>query len=745
VLWDFLTLASVYLFRGVSHDSINFDYPNLLHYWDYTREVGVPFWSFSQGMGQDIFPFSFGNIFRAVLLLLDRDQIAFGIAYVEFLKLLLAGWFFYLYLKSMGFSGFSGLIGSILYAFSSFMILGSTLGLFSTECVYFALLLYAFERLYGKGDGRLLPVVTALFAAFQPFALYLYGLFLVTYVFFRVGSEQGWQPRRLRQLLLQTAALSALGIGMAAVFAWGIVQAMVASPRLEYLDIFSNSLALGNLFAVKFPAINGELPAMFFSVNLTNLGGPESPLVYVGLLTLLLAPQMPVLVGRRMRSWSAALLCLWVLPLLFVNIRFLLWFGSGFYNRSVAFFFAFVLLLFAIAALDRLDKAKINLYLLLVTGVVAIALLFSLDLMVSTLQIPPALRWEIAGLLVLHTVLLAGYAQERGRGFVKAAILVLVIGEAMLCSWRTVHMKNTALAPQELTAGEFWDDDSLAAITYLKATDSTFFRLEKTYSSSPAPARRFPYTDAKAQGYYGTSSYTNFNHRYYSEFLQLTTGRKFSNWLRGPDDNQNLQAITATKYIISRAGEGGSVLRQSYDHVKDMGGVQIWRNPLTLSLGFAYNRFVPMRTFTQLPLEARPDFLLNSAVVLDDDFERWRGVEMSAEDSDVKEELRISSHRPGRIDGTVALAQPKLFFFSIPYDMGWRATDNGKEVALARVNIAFMGTLLSAGTHKLSLQYWPTYFPAGAVTSCLSLLVYIVFLVVFRNPPQPKRRVGRSD
>ena len=101
IFHKYLTFDNLYLFKDIGSDTVNSLLPRIVHVADYLRSEGIPEWSFNQGMGQNIFAKSLGNPFAWILYLLGRNYLAYGIAYVEVLKILLGGIFFYLYLYTL--------------------------------------------------------------------------------------------------------------------------------------------------------------------------------------------------------------------------------------------------------------------------------------------------------------------------------------------------------------------------------------------------------------------------------------------------------------------------------------------------------------------------------------------------------------------------------------------------------------------------------------------------------------------
>ena len=140
----------LYLFDDSGTDTINIFYPSLKHVADYLRETGMPGWSFMQGIGQNIFPYSLSDPFNYPLYFAGGDRLASWIAWVECFKILLGGFFFQRYLRLMRLDGYVSVLGGLFFAFSGLAIIGSTWYVFSSNLVHAAFLLLAFEMFFQK-------------------------------------------------------------------------------------------------------------------------------------------------------------------------------------------------------------------------------------------------------------------------------------------------------------------------------------------------------------------------------------------------------------------------------------------------------------------------------------------------------------------------------------------------------------------------------------------------------------------
>lgn len=107
------------------------------------------------------------------------------------------------------------------------------------------------------------------------------------------------------------------------------------------------------------------------------------------------------------------------------------------------------------------------------------------------------------------------------------------------------------------------------------------------------------------------------------------------------------------------------------------------------------------------------------------------------------EPWQITEASDTHLSGTVMAKQDGLFFTSVPYEPGWSAYVDGKEVELAAgyapsspdvaLTDAVIAFPLTAGEHTVTLRYHTAGLTAGAVISCLSLLLLAVLVLLHRK------------
>ena len=759
-LGKFLLLRAAYLYKDIGSDSINILYPRLRHLFDYLRTDGLPGWSFNQGLGQNIYPFSWNDPFFLLLTPFRGERLPFGLAYMEAAKILTAGTFFYYYLRELRLKEDASVAGALLFSTSGTVVLGGGWTLFSTEAVYCACLLYAFERYLRRGSWGLLPPTVALLAVEQPFLLYPYAAFFALYATVRFLEEKGRPSREYGAFMLRLAGLAALGAAIGGVFVLSEARQMLESPRVGGAASYFRALLAQPVFAFADSRQAATALLRSYSSDLLGTGTSyrgwgnylEAPLFYCGLVCLLLAPQAFSAAGRGRRGLYGALAALVLLPVAFPYARYAFWAFSGNYYRTLSLFVAVVLLFLSLRALSLIEETgAVDEPLLAASLAAALAVLFLVPA-ASGLAVDAGRRAAVAAFLVGHAALLRLLGSRRWSRFASTALLVLIAVEAAWSSWRTVNARDFVTA-RELAEKTGYNDSTVDAVDFLKSSDPSFYRVEKDYSSGSAVHASL--NDGKVQGYYGTSSYSVFNSPSYVAFLAelelLDPSDEIeTRWIPGLRSREKLMTLAGVKYFLSKDPEAVPP-RFARDPAGTFGDVRVFKNRRALPLGFTYDRCLTLDDFRALDPDGKDAALLD-AFVADEGagclgFPRFSAVSAAPPDDErrydasvrarARDALALTTRSQNGLAGGVSLRRRELLFFSIPFDAGWTARVDGIPAALSRVDIGFMGLPLDAGEHRVELHFEPPLRRLGAAVSLASILVYALLLLASRRKHSP--------
>ncbi len=768
IFWDFLTFQKVLLYKDIGSDTLNGAYPQLMQAARSLNETGLPGWSFHHGLGQGIFPAGLENPFNWILYSLGPEKLAYGLGWVEWSKLLIAGLFFNAYLRCLDLSPWARSIGTLLLTFSGLFLLGTTWWAYSYTIVLVALALWSIERYLSKGKWGMIPLATALFAGAN---YWFYGLFFVTYVLVRL-AEQRQSLRDPLHRATVLAGLALLGVLISSAWFLPIAMQMIDAPRVSGDSSLTRQLFAYPIFQLEEGRHYWTAVYRAFSNNLLGTGSSfsgwgnylEAPAFYGGLLSLLLLPQVFAQPDKP-RAIYMIWLGLWVFAVVFPWFRYALSLFSGdYYRTGLSFYFAFTVTYLAIRALDSICRqSQLSVWLLILTLTGLLSLLFWPSAEPQPGFGPSAF---LGILLVAQAALLFLVSRSTRPGVWLAALLAVICLELGYQAYAGVNHRDVVSSEQFETSG--YNDATLAALDTLKQQDEGFYRIEKTYSSSPA--MHFGINDALVQDYYSSPSYSSFNHGNYIRFLAAVdlldpAVEASTRWAKGVTSRPLLQGLLGTKYLLVRNSSGSMqthVPKEIFTQVEEFDSVTLYQNQAYVPFGATYDSFMLRSDFDRLPVNMRTLAMVRAAVIEDADSGGLQGMsqldvptEPSQRAPDLEGYLALTrglaedrsfvnrDFSADQISGNFSSPEKRILFLPMPLDSGWKATVDGEPRQLIMLHGGLTGLVLEPGDRRVVLGYRTPTLLIGMLGSGTGILLYLV--LVMRSKPGAKTARPESE
>jgi hypothetical protein len=95
----------------------------------------------------------------------------------------------------------------------------------------------------------------------------------------------------------------------------------------------------------------------------------------------------------------------------------------------------------------------------------------------------------------------------------------------------------------------------------------------------------------------------------------------------------------------------------------------------------------------------------------------------------VKQHLRRLDYGQNSLRIEIESALPGMLVLTDTYYPGWRATVNGEKARIYKVNGAFRGVLVPAGSSEVRMDYRPMSVPVGITISLVTLAGMIILLL----------------
>jgi uncharacterized membrane protein YfhO len=757
IYWPFVFGNGVLLYRDTGSDSLTSYYADFVHLSKYIRTDGFPGWSFHIGMGQDL-AYATGFLFLEPITWLPARFIAQALVYQHLLKMLVTGLLFFRFLQLQRAPTPVAVLGSLVIAFSAYLTIGSCCTWFQEEAVVFTAVLVGAEMALHRGRWLLLVVAIALVGLITPFHLYLAALFLVFYVPFRIFAHSGWEPRLILKRSLSLAALSALGVALAAIITIPYLRVVLDSPR-------GGGGATASLTGLASSPIFGlESGAHYVTVLLRSLCNEfvgtgdgfrgwqtyiEAPQTYCGIICVLLLPQA-LFSGTRRQRWVVALFLAWlIIPTVFPWFRYLFWLFKGPYYRTYSLFCVLGVAAVSLFAFRHyLEGKSFRVWLLLIWAAVLGGVLFLpfaplQNLMDRTHRIP-----VVVCLVLYVTILVIGGLTNR-RTLAGYLVVAVTAAELIYFNRLSVAQRNF-VKKSELVDGIAARADAIQAVADLKRDDNSFFRTTSLFAGERGAETDL--NEAMLLSYYGTSSYSSFNDSNYIRFLAavevLPSNRETdTRWAVGLPGNFILSMFAAEKYALVEDAQPFQSAPQ-YEVMRSYENRQLIRNTLSLPLGLGFTRYLPESEFFRLPRDGKEQVLLAVAVLDPGVLGAVEGLKpVSA--SELEKEftassipaivqqrragaLYLSSFAQSRLVGDVRLEQDGILILQTPFNSGWRAFQDGRPASVVRADVGLLGVPTKAGEHRIELRYRNPWLLPAAVVSALAALVLV--LLLWRKP-----------
>jgi|GEM_PF-6649021 len=622
----------------------------LSSYWSYYKyfteqllKGQFSFWSFEMGIGTNVL--SAVNFlmdpFNLIFLIVGTSNIPYFIVYVAIIKIVVSGVLFYKYIYLITKDNFVSAIASMMFAFSGYMIAWGQHYQFATFYVYISFIFFSFER-WNIDETRwpLLLISLALPCASNPYLMFMFSLYLVVYAIIRIIIFYDFNNFKLIILKLSRFGLIYLASILSMFFIFlPTVAVIFDSPRISgtNINIFSLNksiydwIALLKVFSQNIFGASNDIPSIFSRWYIYY----ESPVLYSGLLSIIIIPQIFSLSNRdkRYKLYTVGLI-ISICSLIFPIFPYIFNMFNAINYRWSFIIVSYNLLIFAevFSYLIKNECLNINvlnktiyfyLAILLPICITLIILKAFLILSISSTIIMEFIKVIIFIVLYYFIILSMKFNGKVGK-HKKFCLLGLTLVELVVLSSTTIYSGHL-IEKSYISNGEGYYDETNKIISFIKDFDEDkFYRISKGYISQSE-------NDPLFQDFRGVMGYNSVHSRSYLEFLDaldisskanamaVTTGIDFN--------NEYILNLLGVKYYIERKQDSNFMYEYPNEmigfhgdflKIKDFEGYNLYKNENSLPIGICLDNVISEDDFMKLPNLEKQKALMMSFVTNDD-------------------------------------------------------------------------------------------------------------------------------
>ena len=747
-------------------------------------------WSWLTDLGSDfIGAYSFyllGSPFFWITLIFPNSFVPYLMGPLLILKFAFAALTAYLYIRRFTKTAYAASLGGLLYAFCGFSIYNIFFNHFHEAIIAFPLLLLAAELLLTENRRGVFALVVAFCAITNYFFFFGMVIFCAIYCFTRLFSK-AIKVKISQFLIFMLEAI--LGVGIAAIMLVPALNAIMGNERISNFLMGWNGITYGKeqiyLNVIQCFFFPPDLPArpVFFpgaNVKWSSLGAWLPVFSMTGFFTWF---------KLREKSWLKRVLAICALcamvPIL--NSAFYA-FNTSYYAR----WFYMPVLMIALATVMLTEDKKVNFasglrWTTVITVAIVLVIGFfpqkvtedgvekivfglytqssegmyiqkvvedGVEKLKFGLMDPEAngmyiSRFWITSLIALVCLpiqkLLFDMLKYNRTKFYRVAIICVCIisilyGNVFIALGRTHSYEIKDVMIDSLIEGEVYiDDQSEYRIDVYDGVDNTGMYL----------------------GYPTINAFHSVVSPSIMEFYDYI-GVERTVASRPSTDIPAIRSLLSVKYLVNRVDgdsfvdDNGETRMPNYEYVKTSGKYHIYENFNYVPYGFSYDYYMSYEFCDAYSQNNRSRLMLKAMLLTDEQIEKYgeymtdietlkhNGTytsgdvtlslvnEAMAVDADV---LRKTSADTFTTDNngfiaTVTRDKKSLVFFSVPYNEGWTATVNGKEVAVEKVNVGFMAVPVDEGVSEIRFDYKNTGLPIGKNITLICLTVFAVYLII---------------
>lgn len=741
------------MFYQHAHDSVtsgNFG-------WDWGTDLGSSF------IGSYSF-YLLGSPFFWLTTIFPSSFVPYMIPWLLALKTAVASLFAYAFIRRFVESPSACFIGGLLYGCSGFQIYNVFFNHFHDATAFFPILLIGFEKLVQENKKGAFALSVAINALISYFFFIGECVFLVIYFFLRCTDKEFQITLKKFFLLLFEAVL---GVAMGAILFLPACLDIIGNPRLTErlwgmdMVVYNESVRIPRIFQAFF--MLNDMPARI-NIFTSDRARWASMAGYLPMFSV--AGVIGFMRTRRKHWLTRAVYVFMIMACIpILNCSFML-FNASYYCRWFYMPILLMCLMTAKVVAENRDDLKKGFWIVLVVvlamlGVGLLPVQESEGIAFGKIAKYPEFYYLQFFVMLIMMVMLAfliyfvanpnvqGGLKKLHLSFNRVACIMTSVACGVCMFTCVVYGSIQTADPKDyidrgVYGKENIDMDELESKSMFYNADNNFYRIDTS-----------PDVDNWCM-FWGLSSMRCFHSVVNTSIMDFYTslGQTRDVASRMEPTLYPLRSLLSVKYYFDerKLNEGespespGSLV--GFKYVGRQNGFRVYENMNYIPMGFAFDSYCKKED-----IDARGELnkvqMLMKALVLDSDtavkyrdYVKYNAFLMSdfteesyAQNCSDRREQSCDSFNcsTNGFDATITLDEKKLVFFSVPYDKGWKAQVNGKDVEVLKVDFGFMAVPCEQGENTIHFTYEMQFLKLGICLTGSGFVIWTGYVVYFKK------------
>lgn len=676
-------------------------------------------WSWNIDLGSSIVSalsyYLLGSPFFWLFSRCSGNQVLYIVGLEYIVKYAVTGVTSYYYFKRHTDNKILALVGSVLYSFSGFQTVNILYTIIHDAVAFFPLLLISFEAMLENNKRGWFALAVCVNAVVNYYCFIGEVVFLIIYFLLRyLCSDYRYYIKKIWLCIWE----GLLGVLMASVLFIPAILSILKSSRISEGIPISQFLSIGRRDLLQYFMSFIYPSEMFMQRSSIYTEDWTSRSAYLPLISVTL--EIAYLIKRNKHDWLKRMLVV-------MTILMILPVGNGLFSLFTTnycrwFYMPIIFMIVAsLKVMDNLKEYKVWIISLAMITLITMQYLgfewwnvhkFQLILIRERYNMIIAMGMVGAFILLGICIIKSKQTQQK-------VLLIAISAFAIITTSYTCNLYQVF----DGLDSDFYAD-RIATIDQLESEDGVRYLTDEDNLSMLG-------------GFSGINSFISTITGSIPEFWEsLGLEKKIFSPI-GPAGTNELLSV---KYMICEQPVEEYQLVEAFLQNEVM--YYLYQMPYYLNIGYTYDTYLSYDDFMVLPEEIRAIVMLKTLIVSEQDNERMQGMRKlqiadieNLSESDIpmiveehgKENATEFKIGKDKFTCEVNAEKEKYAFFSVPYDKGWRAQVNGKDVDVIKVN-GFMAIPVEEGNNQIEFYYYDEIFCLSILLSMISFCVWALYM-----------------